>query len=370
MPSRHIFALKTARTLAALVFACLLFNAAPSSGTPAESAVPLPPQGKVFRIAYLEAGPYWSYDVLFSKIKQNLADLGWGDALSFPEELHYSLGWAEERKGTYEPRVRDIFARNNFDLLLSFGTEASQTVVKVNPGTVPIVTVSITNPLAANIVPSAMDSGAPNLTAALNTSTGAAMFTVFHHILQFKTLGILYNDSESGKLYSYLDDAKEVGREIGFTVLEHSELSYDETLDECLRGIADLYSRGAEAIFISNLECVDLQSVNPAPFYDFLEQRNIPTLAADDREQVRHFATLGMMPFDNDEMALFQARQIISILSGTRPGELSMILPFNYRLLINLEAAQRIGLEFPLSMLMSTDEVFLKQLRLQNQPKQ
>jgi ABC-type uncharacterized transport system substrate-binding protein len=267
-------------------------------------------------------------------------------------------------KPTYEPRVLNIFADNNFDLLLSFGTEASQTVVKVNPGAAPVVAVSITNPIAAKVVPGPNDSGAPNLTTALNRDSGAIMFSVFHRLLQFKFLGILYNNTESGKLYAYLDDAREVGRETGFTVLEYNELSFDERVDECLRGVRELTARGAEAIFISNLKCVDLQSVDPTPIYEFLEQQRIPTLAAEDREQVKNFAVIGMLPFDEDEMAGFHARQIISILSGARPGDLPMVMPFNFRLLVNLEAAQRSGIDFPMSMLMFTDEIFLRQLRL------
>ena len=326
--------------------------------------VPPPPEGKVFRLAYLEAGPYWSYDSLLAKIQNSLKSLGWGDAVVFPPELHFSLGWDEKEKSTYESRVRQIFSANNFDLLLSFGTEASQEVVKVNPGTVPIVAVSITNPVAAGVVPGVTDSGAPNLTTVLNDNKGVTLFKVFYHILRFKSVGILYNDTKAGRLYAYLDDAREVGREAGFSVLEYDKLSVNEKLDECMQGVKELSDRGAEAIFISNLACVDPQSVDPTPLYDFLERRRIPTLAAEDLEQVRHFATLGILPFDEDEMSMFHARQIISILSGTKPGDLSMHLPFNFRLLVNLEAAQHIGLTFPIDLLMITDEIFIHQQRL------
>lgn len=349
-----------------LLAACFFAWSGMASAASDPASVPPPPEGKTFRIAYLEAGPYWSYSSLLKKIQEALARHGWDKAVLFPPELHFSLGWDEALKHTYASRVLNIFHNHQFDLLLSFGTEASQTVVAVNPGTVPIVALSITNPISAGIVPGPTDSGAPNLTTALNiTNSGAIMFSVFHRILQFESLGLMYSDTESGRLYAYLDDAREVGREAGFAVLEYNELGVDETVDECLRGVRELAARGAEAIFISNLKCVDLQFSDPTPIYDFLEERKILTMAAEDRQQVMHFAVIGMLPFDEGEIAEFHARQIISILSGAEPGSLSMTVPFNFRLLVNLASAQRYGIDFPITMLMFTDEIFLRQHRLQ-----
>lgn len=333
-----------------------------------ERPAPPPPAGKVFRIAYLETGPYWSYDEMLAKIRAGLAHHGWAKAVVFPADLRFSLGWGDENRSEYRNRVREIFRREDIDLLLSFGTEATQAVLAENTGKFPIVATSITNPLAAGIVKSATDSGAPNFTTFLNTEAGPYMFIVFHQLAKFKKLGLMYTNTEAGKIYAYVRDAREVGRELGFSVLEYDQLSSAETVEECVKGVKDLLARGAEALFMPNLNCVDLQSNDPTPIYSLLEARRIPTFAADDREQVKHFATMGLLIFDDKAAGIFQAKQIINSLMGKRPGDLSMIMPHNYHLMINLESAAHCGIDLSPNVLIATDELYLKQLRLKKDP--
>lgn len=374
MPSRPF----TMRGLQALLLALVLLTPlaeplpshAGSVGVSGKEQLPPPPAGRVFRVAYLETGPYWSYDLMLEKIRAGLARHGWDKAVTFPAELRFSLGWGEENRAGYRGRVREIFRRDDIDLLLSFGTEATQAALAENTGAFPIVGASISNPLAAGIVRSATDSGAPNFTTFLNTDAGPYMFIVFHQLVKFKKLGLMYNNTEVGKIYAYVRDAQEVGRERGFTVIEHDRLSAAETVEECVEGVKDLLARGAEALFIPSLNCVDLQSVDPTPIYDLLDAGRIPTFAADDRDQVKHFATMGLLVFDDDAVGLFQARQIILSLMGARPGDLSMIMPHNYRLIINLESAVRNGIDLSSNVLITTDELYLKQRRFGGTPAQ
>ncbi|MEA4838562.1 MAG: ABC transporter substrate binding protein [Rhodospirillaceae bacterium] len=337
--------------------------AGPGAAFGADADIPAPPEKKIFRIGYLEAGPYWNYPVLLDKIRSGLEKAGWGGAVRFPDEVHVSLGWGEESRKTYNQRVRDMFAKGGFDILLSFGTEATKIALAENPGRVPIVGVSISDPLAAGLVAGPEDSGVRNFTTALNVSPGSFMVMIFSRITDIKKLGVMYNDSEAGRMYAYVADAREVGREYGFEVLEYPYLSPDETVGECLTGAKALVERGATALFIPNLRCVDLAQSDPAALYDFLDSRKIPVFTGDDREQVRRFALAGLLPYDEGAMAAFHVNQIARILSGAVPGDLPMVLPFNFRLLINLEAAQRNGVVFSEETLVTTDEIYLKRYR-------
>ncbi len=319
---------------------------------------------RVFTIAYIETGHYWSYDNLLAGIKEGLKKQGWGARVVFPDELRVSLGWGDENRAHYREKARELLQRKDYDLLLSFGTEATQAVLAENNGRVPIVAGSISNPLVAGIVKSSTDSGASNFTTAFNTMAGQNMFLIFHQIVGFTKLGILYNNTEAGKSYSFVNDAREVGRDVGFSVLEYDKLSASETVDECLTGIKELHKLGADAVFLSDLNCVDLEAVDPSPIYAYLDANKIANFSSTNRELVRNFAMMGLLLFDDRAVGNFQARQIIDILSGAIPGSLSMLVPYNYRLLINLEVIANNGIPMLPATLIEADEIFLKQLRM------
>jgi ABC-type uncharacterized transport system substrate-binding protein len=323
--------------------------------------LPLPPEGKVFRVAYLDSGAYWSADSLFGKIRARLKAAGWGKAVVFPQDLHVSLNWGKNPEAE-KALVAALLTRKDVDLVLSFGTIANQTILALNSD-IPVIGVGMTNPVAANIVKSKTDSGRDNYTAAVNSVPDSFMFLALQQIVNFKKLGILYSDDPVGRIYAFLDGAREVARESGFELLEYGKLSTQDTVEECLAGVKDLRARGAEVIFLGGLFCIDLQQNDPAPIYAYLDEHHIPSFVADDRDQVRRFATFGIINFSEDDVAVMHARQMIHIFSGTKPRDLPMMAPFNFQLLINLESATHNRVDLPLETLMYADEIYLERLR-------
>ncbi|MDR3299555.1 MAG: hypothetical protein LBU43_06030 [Candidatus Accumulibacter sp.] len=344
--------------------ACLVGSLAAYADAPL-----LPPPGKIFQVASLKSSDYWLYDSVFKKLHAALGARGWGDAIVFPDTLQYRL-----ESGSHSPdsdsdtdsqasAVRNIWARGGFDLLLSFGTIATQHVLNENPGTIPVVGGVITDPVGTGIVSSKTDSGVDNFTTALNDNPGSSMFLALHRIVNFKKMGILYTDTKFGRSFSFVNVAVEVARDIGFEVLSYTDISSEDTVEECLAGVKNLYNRGADVIFFGSLTCIDLTVSDPAPVYDFLDSKNIPAFVADDRNQVKKFATLGVVNFDSHEVASFHADQIIRILSGAKPRDLPMIVPFNFRLLVNLEAVRQNKLDLSLDVLLEADEIYTHRLR-------
>lgn len=292
-----------------------------------------------FRLAYVEAYKFWSYDEHYQAFQKALADLGWADRVEYPPELHFN--WQGD-KTRYRERAREILARKDFDLLISLGTETTLVILEENREFKrPVLGMSISNPLGAGIIPGPDDSGSPYFTTVnFGELPGPYMFILFHSLVGFRSLGLMYHDSPAGRSYTYLKDAREVARDRGFKLVEYNRLSQEESLEECRTGVRYLLDQGVEAIFIPNINCFDTSTNCLKPLYRMIYERGVATFASEDFDQVRLYALMGLYFSDPASLGRFQAGQAAAILSGTPPGQVPMITNFNSRLLLNLAAAE------------------------------
>ncbi len=315
---------------------------------------------KVFRLAVVQANPYWSYSQTLEYVREYLREAGWGERTSFPDELHFVWGGGGESGEDHRQKAREILDRDDCDLILSFGTTATRALLAENENGRPIVGLAISNPLAAGFIAGTEHSGSERFTTVTyKEQPGRYMFILFHELMKFKSMGFMYHDGEDARQYTYLEEAREVARERGFELVEHNGLGAEEALEDCARAARELMDRGAEALFIPNIRCFDSKTDDLRPIFEDIYERKILTFASEDREMVRDFALAGLIFSDVASQARFQADQIIQILSGRSPGQVDMLMPFNSRIMLNLAAAERLGLKLSIKMLTICDEIYM-----------
>src|SRR3546814_17102349 len=69
---------------------------------------------------------------------------------------------------------------------------------------------------------SAADSGRDNLHTRIEPERYQRQVRLFHEIVPFKQLGIVYEDSEAGRTYAAVSAVEQVGRELGFAIQSRS----------------------------------------------------------------------------------------------------------------------------------------------------
>ncbi len=372
------------RHIAALAAFCLFMaaNAVPvaCAGTPAAALIaattaagttPLSPTGPASSIAttgnsttaplktvaYFEAGPYWEFSLIYKQVRASLKQRGLLQHLNFPQSLYISPGW-NASNADYRREAAKLMTNSSVDMILAMGTAATKALLAENNGITPIMSIDVADPVGAGIVDAQTGKTAPNLTIQYQRDKWYKVFTLFHQALPFSRLGIMYHDSPEGLSYSNVNEAREVARERGFTLVEYPYLDKAESMDTCTKGVNALLDQGVDAFYISALNCFDWTQGNPQPMFDTLNSRKIRTFARDGSIHVRRGALMGLSTLNYLPLGRFYADRIGQRLHLLPPTAVLEKESYTPKITLNIVTASNLGIDLPLLLLISADEIF------------
>lgn len=307
--------------------------------------------------AYFEAGTYWEFTLLQKEIIKALQQRGVAERFVFPEEFHISPGW-NAPESAYRTEARKLMSNPGIDVIISMGTEATKALLAENNGKTPIMSVDVADPAGAGIVDPVTGKGAANLTIRYTKNKWFKVFALFHEALPFKRLGIMYHDSPEGLSYSNVREAREVARERGFTLVEYPFLDKAESMESCAKGVNRLLREGIDAFYISALNCFDWTQSNPQAMFDTLNARRIKTFARDGSVHVGRGALMGLSTLDYVPLGKFYADHMAARLGLLPPNAQLEEAAYTPKIALNLVTAQKLGMDLPLILLISADELF------------
>jgi ABC-type uncharacterized transport system substrate-binding protein len=312
---------------------------------------------RVYRIGYLEGGPLWRYNTLFEALRASLVRDGWERRIQFPPDAHLGGSWDNSFQSEPTRKAVELMRRTDLDLIIAMGTQAALALLAANNGRTPIVGMEISDPIGSRLVRDERDSGTANFTTAVIPNHWINMFRVFHSLMNFKKLGILHENTVTGEAYSNVNDAREVARERGFTLVEDTTIAETASPAQCLEGIKRLIGRGIDAFYVSAQRCFDWNGGDPRRLLRQLNTAKIATFAREGTPVVQLGALMGASTFDLNRIGSFHAGQIAAILGGKRPSSLPMVLPMELGLSLNLQTAKEVGVDFPMNVLVAADTI-------------
>ncbi|CAM3834764.1 ABC transporter substrate binding protein [Bordetella tumulicola] len=361
---------------------------APSSITrqPLVSAVTptLRPDGKKWRLGYLGSGEHTEYPRTLRAIVQGLAQLGWLSTPELPADLSSEQLWAflaEHTTSAYlefvhdawwqpghfdaeqRPKVRDaVMARlstlSDIDLIIAMGTWAGQDMVTLD-APVPTIVAAASDAVSAHIVESPADSGLDNLLARVQPEHHQQQVRLFHDIVPFKRLGLVYENTPEGKTYGAVDAAQQVARERGFDVIACHARSTGLTREQASKNVLDCYRRLAPDIDAAYVTLhIGTADTTTGHIAQILRQAHIPSFAMLGSEYVEQGILLSLAQADYAYVGLFYAKSIARIFNGAQARQLNQIWMDPQKLAINLYTARLIGFDPPVDVLLAADEVF------------
>lgn len=371
--------------LTALIGLCLLLsstNTAQSSG--GYRTTPTTNNGKKWNIGYYEGGPYINYPANLRAIAKGLIKLGWMDKavkadikdvtdsksiwealskakstyLRFDHQAYRSANWDKTLRAQNRREAIDFLQLQQLDLIIAMGTWAGQDLAD-KEHSIPVMVVSCSDPVKSGIVKSASYSGFEHVHAKCDPYRYMRQVRLFHDIVGFKRLGVVYENSVVGRSYAALDDIQTVAARHGFqTVTCEAPWSgvtqHDRTqnLIECHKKLAPRI----DALYLTVHAGVDPNQMDKilAPLID----HRIPTWSQRGPQEVKNGALLSISRGGFGAVGMYHAKIMAKIFNGANPGDLNQIFEDPRKIAINLKTAKAIEFKPPKGLMEVADEIY------------
>jgi ABC-type uncharacterized transport system substrate-binding protein len=341
------------------------------------------PDGGKWRIGYYESGDYGEYPRILHAISEGLQTLGWlklpaipeglsgealwhflaknarSDTLEFVEDAYWKPGDFNEalRSKTMDSFLERLKNKHDLDLVIAMGTLAGQDMAKLGTP-IPTVVASASDPLESGIIESPWDSGQDNLHAQIYPGRYQHDVRLFHSIIRFKTLGIVYEDSPEGRVYAAMNAIEDVSREKGFAIVAcfapfsdvETSVATQKTLD-CYRKIAPQ----VDAVYVTIHRGITPTSIREIAA--ILRRAQTPSFSMLGSEEVKAGVLMSLVETQRSSLGFFHAEVIARIFNGAKPRALNQIWTDPAKIVLNLETTRQIGFDPPVDILLAADEL-------------
>jgi putative ABC transport system substrate-binding protein len=301
---------------------------------------------KVLRIGFLDPSTGSGSAVLLEAFRQELSKLGWIEGKNITVEYRFGENKGSERL----PELAADLVRLKVDLIL-VADAPSSLAAKRATSTIPIVMVSVGDPVAVGLVASLARPGG-NITG----------FSGLSVELNTKRLEILKDAVPKLARVGLLRPAgNSLGRDLQLKELRAAALALKLKLEE-IETQRD--AKGLESAFqtAKQKQVGAIMTTTTTAF--FAERKRIVQLAVKYRLPAIYYQEEfvdegGLMSYgaEYDDLYWRAAVYVDKILKGAKPADLPVEQPTKFEFIINLKAAKQIGLMIPPNVLVRADKV-------------
>jgi ABC-type uncharacterized transport system substrate-binding protein len=342
---------------------------------------------KKWRVIYVEGGPYKDYYLVLGGLIHGLKTLGlidydappplkaggedtyelWAwlstnvksERLEFLADGYYSANWSDDRRPEMKEKILGrLKTAGDVDLILAFGTWAGQDLV-TDEHQVPVMSITVTDPVAAGIAKSETDSGLDHAHVQVEVGRNERQIRIFHDIFKFKRLGVPYDDTASGQSAMGLPTIKKMAAELGFELIPcqtRLEINDQEVSFRNLLNCLTLLSEKSDAIYltVNNGMRSDRMEEILAP----IMKARIPSFSQSGSNETELGALMSLGQDNYNDSGLFEARVIEAIIEGKKPRAVSQVYEAPLTLALNLKMTLAIGWNPPFEVLIAMDEIY------------
>jgi putative ABC transport system substrate-binding protein len=317
------------------------------AGTCAFFAAPLAAKaqqaGKVHRIGFLGNSTAALEAHLVEAFREGLRELGYVEGQNIVIEYR----WAEGKYERFPALIADLLAQK-VESIVTAGTPASLAVKKATTS-VPLVMVAVGDPVSTGLVASFARPGG-NITGINSTVEGleGKRLELLREVIPKLSHVAVFWNPENPTLLQYLKEMRVAARVLGIK-LQVLEVRTSGELEEAFNAIVRARP-GALRVLGDRLFLHHRQRI-----MDFTTSQRLPTVPSHP-ELVEAGGLLSFGP-SYPGMHRRAAYFVDRILKGAKPADLPVERPTKFELVVNLKAANALGLTIPPSLLQRADQV-------------
>jgi putative ABC transport system substrate-binding protein len=276
-------------------------------------------------------------------LQAGLQELGWTAGRNIHLDYRWTNGDLERTR-----RVAKEIVELKPDMLVVHSTPAVSAVHELAPA-IPMVFVLIADPIGSGFVASLSHPGG-NMTGFMNVEApmaGKWLELITEIAPKTKRIALIFNPLTS-PYQSYLAAMGVSAPKLGLlsiptpvhdaTEIESAITALGREPDSALFAVPDVFVQVHRALIIRLAEKYRVPAIYPYRFFP---------------------SSGGLLSYGFDTVLAFRqaASYVDRILKGAKPADLPVQAPASFKLVVNLKAAQAIGLTIPASFLLRADEV-------------
>lgn len=350
------------------------------------SLSPVLNQGQKWRIGYYEGGSYVNYPANLRTLVAGLAELGWMAPLNIPkmnddtaakpvwdilvrntqskyiefvEDGYWSANWSQDaRKSLKEIVIERLNTKKDIDFMIAMGTWAGQDLSNTRH-TTPTMAVSVSDPVRSGMSATAKDSGIDHLHAKSDPTRYIRQLRLFHRLVQFKKLGVVYENTPAGKTYAAMDDIHSVSKERNFEVV-----TCESPISDIERSISTSHvitchqelAQKVDALFFTLHPGVDPRRMKEllAP----LLAKKIPTWSQRGPAEVKKGVLFSISRGGFKAVGKYHAEVMAKVFNGQPPRRINQIFEDPKFIAVNTKTAELIDFKIPNGILRIADEIY------------
>jgi ABC-type uncharacterized transport system substrate-binding protein len=369
---------------------CITLGAAPAMAAdtaqqPFSTAPKAKAQGK-WRIGYYEGGQHPDHEVILKSIVRGLVDLNWLNKIEIPAEDNPTPGgfWAYltnnavsdyiefvsdayYNAGDFDPKIRPqvrerlikrLSEQGDIDLMIAMGAWAGQDLAN-DRHHVATVVAATSDPIGSGIVKSAEDSGLNHLYARVEPDRHARQIELFHDIIGFRRLGVVFEDTPEGRARAAVSIIERTAATKGFEVVQCSAPFSDVSREAAENQVVACYEKVAmtvDAVYLTVHHGLNARSLPQVVTALIAAQR--PSFSMLGESEVKRGVLMSMAQGNYRYVGYFHAENIARIFNGAQPRLLSQVWLVPAKIALNLKTAELVGYDPSVDILLACDEIY------------
>src|SRR5215471_4817706 len=301
--------------------------------------------GKIPRIGYLSPGSASPGPLAYhDEFQRGLHDLGYVEGRNIVIEYRFADG-KFDRLGVLAAELVQL----NVDVIVSVVTQASL-AAKHATGTIPIIIVSVGDPVGAGLVASLARPGG-NVTGNSSMTIeviGKSLALLKQAVPKASPMAVLWNPDNVTYQGQILRETEVAARKLGIQL----QTFWLRGPDEFDRTFAAIASASAATLLVLP---DPVFSAYTARIANLANKSQLPTMYGLREDAVAG----GLMAYGPNYADLYRraASYVNKILKGAKPVDLPIERPTNFEFVINLKTAKLLGIELPPTLVALADEV-------------